>query len=204
MLLELDPNNPDDRLIEQCIALLREGQVLVCPTDTVYAFVCSSEKPRAIEQLAKLKGLKARKVNFSLLCADLSSLSQYTRQVSTPAFRIMKQCLPGPYTFILNASSLVPNLFKNKKRTVGIRVPDSEICRRIVEELGHALAATSVHSDEIQQHYSEASAIHEEKGHAVAAVIDGGVLGLEGSSVVDLSGEEFLIIREGKGSLDFL
>lgn len=204
MLLEIDSQNPDPELIRECVDLLRKGEVLVCPTDTVYAYVCSSEKARAIEKLAKLKGLRPKKAELSLICSDLSSLSQYARQVSTPAFRIMKQALPGPFTFILTASGLVPALFKNKRRTVGIRVPDDAICRALINELGHGLAATSVHSDEIMKHYSEAGAIHKEKGHAVACVIDGGTRGLEGSTVVNLSSDEFTIIRAGKGSIELL
>jgi tRNA threonylcarbamoyl adenosine modification protein (Sua5/YciO/YrdC/YwlC family) len=207
LIHSLDPKNPDPAVIRECAELLRAGEIIVCPTDTVYAFVCSCTNARGIERLAKLKGVRLNKANLSLLCSDLSDLSRYAKQVSTPSFRIMKQALPGPYTFILQASNMIPSLFKNKKRTVGIRVPDDRICSALVEELGVALAATSVHTDEndtVQVHLSDPTDILSIKGHLVAAILDGGARGLTGSTVVDLSGDEPTVIREGKGSLDIL
>jgi len=204
--LRIDPIAPEQALIDQCIELLRQGEVIVCPTDTVYAYVCNCENPRAIEKLAKLKGVRLKHANLSLICTDLSELSRYTRQVSTPHFRVMKQALPGPYTFVLQASSMIPALFKNKKRTIGIRVPDDAICNAICAGLGNALAATSVHTsaDDVQDHFSDPAEIGNEKGHTVNLVIDGGFRGVIGSTVIDLSGEAPEVLREGRGSLNIL
>jgi tRNA threonylcarbamoyl adenosine modification protein (Sua5/YciO/YrdC/YwlC family) len=205
MALEIHPKNPEPRKIAAVVDLLRDGGVVVCPTDTVYAFVCSSHSARAIEEVARLKGVKPQKADLSLICEDLSQLSTYARSVDTAAFRIMKRALPGPYTFILTASNEIPKLFKNNKRTVGIRVPDHPIPQAIVRELGHALVVASVHDpDEIVDHTTDPQNIEENFGHQVELVIDGGIGGLEGSTVIDLSNGEPEVLREGKGSLDGL
>lgn len=191
--------------MKQCAEMLRNGKVIVCPTDTVYAYVCSSLNSRAIEKLAKLKGVRLKKANLSLLCADLRDLSQYAKQVNTPEFRLMKQALPGPYTFILKGSSMIPAMFKNNKRTIGIRVPNDAFVQALIQELGHALAATSVHSDDdIQDHFSDPQEIAREKGHLVEAVVDGGNRGLIGSTVIDLTGDAPVVLREGAGPVDIL
>mgnify|MGYP001601164632 CR=1 FL=1 len=205
MLLEIHPKNPEPRKIKQVVDLLNDGAVLVCPTDTVYAFVCSAHHPRAIEAIAHLKGTKTRRTDLSLICKDLSQLSEYASVISTPAFRTMKKALPGPYTFIVPASHEIPKLFKNNKRTVGIRVPDHPIPLAIVEELGHALVVTSVHDeDEVLEHTTDPELIEERIGHQVKLVIDGGICGMEGSTVIDLTGGEPVVLREGKGSVDGL
>jgi tRNA threonylcarbamoyl adenosine modification protein (Sua5/YciO/YrdC/YwlC family) len=205
MALEIHPKNPEPRKIAAVVDLLRDGGVVVCPTDTVYAFVCSSHSARAIEEVARLKGVKPQKADLSLICEDLSQLSTYARSVDTAAFRIMKRALPGPYTFILTASNEIPKLFKNNKRTVGIRVPDHPIPQAIVRELGHALVVASVHDpDEIVDHTTDPQNIERNFGHQVELVIDGGIGGLEGSTVIDLSNGDPEVLREGKGTLDGL
>jgi tRNA threonylcarbamoyl adenosine modification protein (Sua5/YciO/YrdC/YwlC family) len=202
MLLEVHPKNPEPRKIKQVVDLLNNGAVVVCPTDTVYAFVCSAQHPRAIEAIARLKGTRTRRTDLSLICKDLSQLSEYAGAISTPAFRTMKKALPGPYTFIVPASHEIPKLFKNNKRTVGIRVPDHPIPLAIVEALGHALVVTSVHDeDEMLEHTPDPELIEERIGHQVELVIDGGMGGMEGSTVIDLTGEGPVVLREGKGAV---
>lgn len=203
--MAIHPKNPEPRKIHDVVERLRDGAVVVCPTDTVYAFACSAHQARAMEVIARLKGMKAHKMNLSLICKDLSQLSTYARAIDTPGFRVMKKALPGPYTFIVPASSEIPRLFKNNKRTVGIRVPDHPIPLALVEELGHALVVTSVHDeDELLDHTTDPELIHERLGHQVDLVIDGGIGGLKGSTVIDLTGGEPAVLREGKGPVEGL
>lgn len=205
MLLAIHPKNPEPRKVVDVVQRLNKGAVVVCPTDTVYAYACSAHHARAIEAIARLKGTKAHKMNLSLICKDLSQLSTYARAIDTPGFRVMKKALPGPYTFIVPASSEIPRLFKNNKHTVGIRVPDHPIPLALVEELGHALVVTSVHDeDELLDHTTDPELIHDRVGHQVELVIDGGIGGLEGSTVIDLTGGGPTVLREGKGSVEGL
>lgn len=205
MLLEIHPKNPEPRKIADVVKRLNDGAVLVCPTDTVYAFVCSAHQPRAIEAIARLKGTKTRKTDLSLICKDLSQLSTYARAIDTPGFRLMKKALPGPYTFIVPASSEIPRLFKNNKHTVGIRVPDHPIPLAIVEALGHALVVTSVHDDdEVLEYITDPELIEERIGKQIELVIDSGICGMEGSTVIDLTNGEPEVLREGKGTLEGL
>jgi tRNA threonylcarbamoyl adenosine modification protein (Sua5/YciO/YrdC/YwlC family) len=202
MLLAIHPKNPEPRKVREVVQQLNRGAVVVCPTDTVHAFACSAHQPKAIEAIARLKGTKAHRTDLSLICKDLSQLSLYARAISTPAFRTMKKALPGPYTFIVPASNEVPKLFKNNKRTVGIRVPDHAIPLALVEELGHALVVTSVHdADEMMEHATDPERIDERIGKQVDLVIDGGVCGLEGSTVIDLTGDAPMVLRQGKGAV---
>ncbi len=205
MLLAIHPKNPEARKIADVVDRLNKGVVIVCPTDTVYAFACSAHQPRAIEAIARLKGTKTEKTNLSLICKDLSQLSLYARAIATPSFRVMKKALPGPYTFIVPASSQIPHLFKNKKHTVGIRVPDHPIPIALVEGLGHALVVTSVHDeDQVLEHTADPEVIHERIGKQLELVIDGGMGGMQGSTVIDITGSEPTVIREGKGPVDVL
>lgn len=205
MLLEIHPLDPEPRKVAEVVRILQKGGVVIIPTDTVYAYACSSEQARAIEQVTRFKGAKPGKADLSLVCSDLSQLALYSRQLSTPAFRTMKKALPGPYTFIVQASSEIPKLFKNNKRTVGIRVPDHAIPVAIVKELGHALVVASVHdNDSLMEYTTDASLIEENVGHQVDLVVDGGIGGLEGSTVIDLSGDEPEVLRAGKGTVDGL
>lgn len=200
MLLAIHPKDPEPRKIKQVVDRLQDGAVVVCPTDTVYAFVCSAHQPRAIEAVAKLKRKRPERADLSLICKDLSQLSTYARAVSTPAFRTMKKALPGPYTFILPASGEIPKLFKNNKRTVGIRVPDHPIPLALVEGLDHPLVVASVHDpDDVVDYTTDPERIDEHIGFQVALVIDGGIGGLEASTVIDLTSEEPQVLRMGKG-----
>ena len=204
MLLNIHPKDPELRKIRSVVEKLNAGGVVICPTDTVYAFVCSAHQPRAIEEVARLKGVKPQKADLSLVCADLSQLSTYGR-VGTTAFRIMKKALPGPYTFVIPASSEIPKLFKNNKRTVGSRVPDHPIPIAIVKELGHALVVASVHDpDKVLDYTTDPERIDEHLGYQVDLVIDGGMGSLEASTVIDLSEDEPAVLREGKGSVEDL
>lgn len=205
MLLEIHPKDPQPQRIRQVVDLLNKGGVVVCPTDTVYAFVCSAHQSRAVERVAALKGVRPEKAELSLICRDLGQLSLYSRSVDTPAFRIMKAALPGPFTFILNASGEIPKLFKNKRRTVGIRVPDHPVPLALAEGLGHALVATSVHdADSVLEHTSDPQVVHERFGHQVDLVIDSGPGGLEGSTVIDLTSGTPEVLRQGKGPVEDL
>ena len=205
MLFAVHPKNPEPRKIHTIVEYLKAGGVVVCPTDTVYAFVCSAHNVRAIEQVAKLKGAKPNKAELSLICKGLSQLSLYARAIDTASFRIMKHALPGPYTFIVPASTEIPKLFKNNRHTVGIRVPDHPIPLAIVAELGHALVVASVHDpDKVVDYTTDPELIDDHIGHQVDLVIDGGIGGLEGSTVIDLTQGAPVVLREGKGPIDGL
>ncbi len=205
MLLSVHPKNPETRKIAQVVERLRQGAVIVCPTDTVHAFACSSQNARAIEEVARLKGGRPNRTELSLICHDLSQLSTYARAIGTPAFRLMKRALPGPYTFILPASSEIPKLFKNNRRTVGIRVPAHPVPCAIVAGLGHALVVASVHdADPLLDHTADPETIEQRFGHQVDLVIDSGPCGPEPSTVIDLTGPEPVVLREGKGPIDDL
>lgn len=205
MLLAIHPQDPEPRKIRQVAEALQRGGVVICPTDTVYAFVCSAKQPRAIEAISKLKGIRPEKAELSLICDDLSMLSTYARSIDTASFRILKRALPGPYTFILPASAEIPKVFPNKRRTVGIRIPEHNIPTALVRELGHALVAASVHDpDRVVDYTTDPERIEEHIGHQVDWVIDGGIGGLEPSTVIDLSDGGPRVIREGKGSTDWL
>ncbi|MBL7963250.1 MAG: threonylcarbamoyl-AMP synthase [Flavobacteriales bacterium] len=203
MRLEIHPTHPEQRKVQRVVEVLRAGGVVICPTDTVYAFVCSAHQSSAIERVARLKGVKPQKAELSLICPDLSELSLYTRAVDTAAFRLLKRTLPGPYTYILPASAEIPRLFKNNRRTAGIRVPDHAIPQAICRELGHALVAASVHDpDKVVDYTTDPERMQEHLGHAVDLVIDAGTGGLEGSTVIDLTQGPPVVIRAGKGPVD--
>ena len=202
MLFELQPQNPDQRDIEAIVGLLNEGGVIVYPTDTVYSFGCSLHQKKAIEKLAKLKDIKLKNANFSLICEDLSTISEYTKYIDRPTYKILKRNLPGPFTFILNASNQIPKLFDSNKKTVGIRIPDNLIVQRIVSELGHPLVSTSIHDeDEILEYTTDPYLIQERWEDQVDAVIDGGYGNNEASTVVDLSSDDMQVVRQGIGEL---
>lgn len=204
MLISIHPDNPDERKIRRVVEALREGAVIVYPTDTVYAIGCSLQKSKAIEQVARIKGLKPDKANFSIVCQDLSSLAEYAI-VDTPVYKIMRKALPGPYTFILNASNRIPKYFNANKKSVGIRVPDNKIVRMIVEELGHPLVTTSVHDDdEIIEYTTDPELIHERYAQQVDLVIDGGFGNNEASTIIDCTSGEPELVREGIGPTDHL
>ncbi|MBX7095569.1 MAG: threonylcarbamoyl-AMP synthase [Flavobacteriales bacterium] len=204
MLLEIHPDNPDEKKIRKVVDLLNEGAVIIYPTDGVYAIGCSLLKSKAIDRVAKIKGLKTEKANFSIVCHDLSHLSEYAR-VDTPIYKIMKKALPGPYTFILEASNKIPKFFNNNKRSVGIRVPNNAIVRMIVKELGHPIISTSVHDDdEVIEYTTDPELIHEKYDKAVDLVIAGGYGKNEASTIIDCTDGYPEVIREGIGPTEDL
>jgi tRNA threonylcarbamoyl adenosine modification protein (Sua5/YciO/YrdC/YwlC family) len=205
MLLSIHPDNPDQRKIAEAIKILKKGGVIVYPTDTVYAMACDLNNRKAVERMAQIKGIKIEKANFSLICHDLSNISDYTVQFGSNIYKMMKRALPGPYTFILNANNSVPKLFKSKKKTIGIRVPDNNIARMLVEELGNPLITTSVHDDdEVLEYITDPGLIHEKYKNILELVIDGGYGQNEASTIIDCTGNEPEVIREGIGSLDII
>lgn len=202
MFVEINPSSPDDRIISDVVKILNKGGVIIYPTDTVYALGCSLHHKRAIENLAKLKGLKLKKANFALICYDLSTLSEYINYIDRPTYKILNKNLPGPFTFILPASVRIPKLFDSNKKTVGIRIPDSDFVRKVVLELGHPLVTTSIHDeDEILEYTTDPYAIQEKWENQVDIIIDGGYGKNEPSTVVDCSDGEVEIIRQGIGEL---
>ncbi len=201
MLVQIHPDNPNTRQVGQVVDCLRKGGVIIYPTDTVYGIGCNILNKDAIERVCQIKGVQPKKAQFSFICHDLSQLSDYAKSVNTPTFRLMKQVLPGPYTFILNASKLVPALLKTKKDTVGIRIPDNNICMAIIEGLGNPIMTTTLPIDYYVEEYTDPEMIYEKFGHLVDMVIDGGSGGIQMSTVVDCTGPEPEIVREGKGEL---
>lgn len=204
-LVKIYPENPNPRAIQKVVEVLRKGGVIIYPTDTVYSFGCDISKPKALEQVARLKDIKLEKANFSIVFYDLSHLSEYTKQVDTPTYKLLKKALPGPYTFILEASNTVPKIFKNKKKTIGIRIPDNNIPRTIVEALGNPIIATSVHDeDSIIDYTTDPELIAEKYDKLVDLVIDGGIGDNAASTVIDLTNGLREVIREGKGDISIL
>ncbi len=204
MIIEVHPHNPEPRKIAQAADIIRGGGIVIFPTDTIYALGCDLENNRSIEKVCRILGKKPNKANLSLICSDLSDLSKYTAPLNSVTFKLMKQCLPGPYTFILPASRLVPKLFQNNKKTVGIRVPDNKIVRDLMKELGHPLVSASVHSeDEIREYLTEPTEIYDEFKHQVDLFIDGGAGDNEPSTIIDCVDGTPYLVREGKGEVEF-
>jgi tRNA threonylcarbamoyl adenosine modification protein (Sua5/YciO/YrdC/YwlC family) len=202
MLLHINPDNIDDRLINQVVLTLKEGGIIIYPTDTVYTLGCDLTHPAAYEKICKLKGLKPNKANFSIVCYDLSHISDFTLNVINSCFKMMKRVLPGPFTFILNANNVVSKIFGYNKKTIGIRVPDNTICRAIVDALGAPMIAASIkNEDTILEYITDPNEIYETYESIVDIVIDGGVCGNIASTVIDFTSDEPIMIREGKGEL---
>ncbi|WP_298647907.1 L-threonylcarbamoyladenylate synthase [uncultured Proteiniphilum sp.] len=202
MLVKLYNENPSPREIEKVVSVLRDGGIVIYPTDTLYGMGCDALNVRAVERICDLKGINPQKSNLSIICNDLSVISEYAK-VSTPVFKLMKRNLPGPFTFILPTTSSLPKIYKNKK-TVGIRVPDNNIIREIVAQLGNPVLSTSVKDEDDEIEYTtDPELIHEKWGEIADIVIDGGFGGMEPSTVVDCTSDEPEIIRQGKGMLNF-
>lgn len=203
MLLQIHPENPNPRYIKTIIECLKDGGIIIYPTDTVYGLGCDIYKAKAVERICKIKNVKPEKSNFSLLFNDFSHLSEFTKQVDNSTFKVMRKVLPGPFTFILEANSNVPKIFKGNKKTIGIRIPDNKICHTIIKELGNPIMSTSIKDeDEIIEYTTDPELIHEKFEHLVDIVIDGGYGNIHPSTVVDCSNGEFEIIRQGAGILD--
>lgn len=203
-LIKIYNENPNEREIDKVVKVLQKGGIIIYPTDTVYGLGCDITNTKAMERVAQLKGLKLDKANFSFICYDLSNLSDYVKQIDTPAYKILKKALPGPYTFILPSSSNLPKAFKNKK-TVGIRIPDNNIIRELVKKLGNPIVSTSIYDeDDLLEYTTDPELIFEKWGNKVDIVIDGGYGSNIPSTVIDLSEGEITLLREGLGSVEAL
>lgn len=200
--IKLYNDNPNPKEIEKIVACLKKGGVIIYPTDTVYGLGCDITNVKALERIAKIKNVKLAKANFSFVCKDLSNLSDYVRQIDNRTFKLLKRTLPGPYTYILPGSNNLPTVFK-KKKTVGIRIPENSISNAIVEALGNPIVSSSIHDeDEVIEYTTDPELILEKWDHLVDIVIDGGYGGNIPSTIIDLTDEDPVIVREGKGEID--
>ena len=201
-LLKIFPENPNPKAIKKVIEVLKKGGVIIYPTDTVYGLGCDITNLKALERIAKIKGIKLERSNFSFICQDLSNLSDYVTQIDNSTFKLLKRTLPGPYTFILPGASTLPHPFK-KKKTVGIRIPDNTIALEIVKSLGNPIVSTSIHDeDELLEYTTDPELIFEKWSSKVDLVIDGGYGDNTPSTVVEIKDSEITILREGKGTID--
>lgn len=198
MLLSIHPENPQPRLISQVVECLKDGGIIIYPTDTIYGLGCEIHHPRAVERICRIKNIDPHKAQLSFICKDLSHLSDYTKSIDTPLYRKLKMCLPGPYTFILPASKQVPKILKSKKETIGLRVPDNVICQSILEILGTPLLSASL-PGEIAEELTDPEIIYERFGNLVDFVIDGGPGGIVPSTIVDCTTDDWTVLREGLG-----
>lgn len=202
--IKIYEENPNPKVIKKVVSVLRQGGLVIFPTDTVYGLGCDINNNKALERIARIKGVKLEKAKLSFVCHDLSNLSDHVKQIDTATFKILKRALPGAYTFILPGSKSLPSIFK-KKKEVGIRIPNNNITLEIVRALGSPLVSTSIRDeDEILEYTTDPELILEKWNKLVDLVIDGGYGGNEGSTIIDLSGDEPVVIREGKGSTDIL
>ena len=202
--IKIYEENPNPKEIKRVVEVLRKGGLVIYPTDTVYGLGCDITNSKALEKIARIKGIKLAKANWSFICTDLSNLSDYVRQIDTATFKILKRALPGPYTFILPGNNYLPKEFK-KKKTVGIRVPDNSIVKALVEGLGNPIVSTSIRDDDdVLEYTTDPELIFEKWKNLVDVVIDGGYGGNIGSTIIDVSSGQAEVIREGKGSLDII
>ncbi len=203
-LIKIYEENPNPKAVSQVVEVLRSGGLVIYPTDTVYGLGCDITNSKALERLALIKGIRLDKANWSFICADLSNLSDYVRQIDTRTFKILKRALPGPYTFILPGGNNLPKDFK-KKKTVGIRIPDNSIAQALVRGLGHPIVSTSIRDeDDVIEYTTDPELIYEKWENLVDVVVDGGYGGNIASTIIDLSGPEPEVVREGKGDLSIL
>lgn len=201
MLVNVHPANPQERIVKQIADCLKDGGVIIYPTDTVYGLGCDIFQPKAVERICSIKGIDPEKANLSFVCSDLSDLSKYTRSITTPQYRFLKQYIPGPFTFILPASKEVPKILKSKRNTIGLRVPDHKITHAIAAALGHPILSSSLPGDMVEE-YTDPELIHAKFGKLVDMVIDGGIGGMEYSTIVDMTEEQPEIIRQGLGVVE--
>ncbi|HHZ81670.1 MAG TPA: threonylcarbamoyl-AMP synthase [Flavobacteriales bacterium] len=205
MIIPIHPDNPDPRKVREVVNILRKDGVIVLPTDTVYSFACSLGSSKGFDRIARIKGLRPNKAHFSILCADLSDLSNYTRPVPNEVYKLMKRALPGPFTFILQAGGNIPKLFRSTKKTIGIRVPDNGVAQAVIREIGMPLVVSSVHDeDDVLEYTTDPELISERHGHAVNAVINGGFGELYASTIIDCTSGIPEVIREGRGDVSGL
>ena len=205
MIIKIYPDNPNRHDVSRVVDVLEGGGIIVMPTDTLYAFACSMQFKKSVETIARLKGFSLKKAKYSMLCSDLSNVSGYVRPMSRDTFRLLKECLPGPYTFVMDANNEVPRNYLNPNKTIGVRVPANPISKAIVEMLGCPLIVTSVRTldNELESEYlTDPELIHEIFGHQVDLVVDGGIGEDVPSTVIDCSGDKVELIRQGKGEID--
>jgi tRNA threonylcarbamoyl adenosine modification protein (Sua5/YciO/YrdC/YwlC family) len=198
MLLQIHPQNPQPRLVKQVVECLKDGGVIVYPTDTIYGLGCDIMQHKAIERICKIKHIDPSKARLSFICKDLSHLSDYTKSIDTPLYRMLKRYLPGPYTFILPSSKQVPKILQTKKSTVGLRVPDNIICRSILDELNNPILSASLPGEMVED-YTDPETMYERFGSVVDFVIDGGIGGMVPSTIVDCTTSDWHITRQGQG-----
>ncbi len=196
MLIQLHPDNPQPRLLKQIADCLKSGGIIIYPTDTIYGLGCDIHQQKAVERICKIKNVDPQKAQLSFICKDLSHLSDYTKSIDTPLYRMLKNYLPGPYTFILSASKQVPKILKSKKETIGLRVPDNIICQQILDTLDNPILSASLPGDMVEE-YTDPEIIFEKFGATVDLVIDGGTGGMNPSTVIDCTTDEWKIIRQG-------
>lgn len=198
MLLRIHPDNPQPRLIRQVVDKLQEGGIIIYPTDTIYGLGCDIFQHKAIERIARIKKVDPQKAQLSFVCSDLSHLSDFSKQISTSTYRLLKEYLPGPYTFILPASKMVPRILQSKKDTIGLRIPDNKIAQAIVKELGRPILSASL-PGELVEDYTDPEVMYENFMNEVDIIIDGGAGGTVPSTIVDCTGTEPIVTREGLG-----
>ena len=198
MLLKLHPQNPQPRLINQVVECLKDGGVIIYPTDTIYGLGCDIKQAKAIEKICQIKNIDSQKAQLSFICSDLSHLSEYSKSIDTPLYRMLKNYLPGPYTFILPASKQVPKMLQSKKSTIGLRVPDNIICQQILTALGNPILSTSLPGEMVED-YTDPEIIYDRFKNQVDFVIDGGIGGMTPSTIVDCTTDEWTILRQGLG-----
>ena len=201
MLINVHPVNPQPRLIKQIVDCLKSGGIIVYPTDTIYGLGCDIFQPSAIEKICQLKNLNPLKAQLSFICKDLSHLSDFTKNIDTPLFRTLKSHLPGPFTFILPASKQVPKLLQTKKSTIGIRIPNNEICMQILEALGNPIISTSLPGEFVED-YTDPEIIQQNIGNKVDLIVDGGIGGTHPSTIVDCSTDDWQVVRQGLGQFE--
>ncbi len=203
-LIKIYEENPSEKQMDEIVNVLKKGGLIIYPTDTVYGIGCDITKTKAMEKVARIKGVKLQKANFSFICYDLSNLSDFVRQIDTSTYKVLKKTLPGPYTFVLPSNNNIPKAFKGKK-TIGIRVPDNTIIRELVKKLGNPIVSTSIYDeDDLIEYTTDPELIFEKWKNQVDIVIDGGFGGNIPSTIVDLSQGEITVLREGKGDIDIL
>ena len=201
MLLQIHPENPQPRLIKQVIECLKDGGVIVYPTDTIYGLGCDIMQHKAIDRICTIKNINPQKSQLSFICKDLSNLSDYTKSIDTPLYRMLKNYLPGPYTFILPASKLVPKILQSKKSTIGLRIPDNFICQEILASLGNPILSTSLPGEMVED-YTDPEIIYSRFENLVDFVIDGGTGGMIPSTIVDCTKDDWTVTRQGLGEWD--
>ncbi|MEP7142480.1 MAG: L-threonylcarbamoyladenylate synthase [Ferruginibacter sp.] len=198
MLVQIHPENPQPRLVKQVVECLKDGGIIIYPTDTIYGLGCDIRQQKAIERICLIKNIDPQKAQLSFICRDLSHLSDYTKSIDTPLYRMLRNYLPGPYTFILPASKLVPKILQSKKSTIGLRIPGNVICHHILDELGNPILSTSLPGEMVED-YTDPEIIYEKFESLVDFVIDGGIGGMIPSTIIDCTTDEWSIVRQGQG-----